>query len=309
MVDDAVKIGIEFIPLLDGFGKFLRNLLYARLDAFTPDALNITEELYTKYKSCAQSLTNGDILRISKMLIDLQGTLRYSTNPRLLVETTFARMAWLDRLVDLRKALAAINDPKSAENDAVKKKVTEVSAMIDAQEEVQASYDDPFAGYDQGGVQAFSRYEIAAAWPSILSNIANDGDYVFSAAIAGTTLETGDPEQNPFPIALTYAGTTENAENWGYRQMTEHPEYVERVTRILEDRLQTKIALSIRTRAFTESELAEQRAAKMSPYELDLEKEPGLSKLQQMFATELVFTKKLKKAAIVSQCDDEDCDA
>ena len=273
MVDDAVKIGIEFIPLLDGFGKFLRNLLYARLDAFTPDALNITEELYTKYKSCAQSLTNGDILRISKMLIDLQGTLRYSTNPRLLV------------------------------------KVTEVSAMIDAQEEVQASYDDPFAGYDQGGVQAFSRYEIAAAWPSILSNIANDGDYVFSAAIAGTTLETGDPEQNPFPIALTYAGTTENAENWGYRQMTEHPEYVERVTRILEDRLQTKIALSIRTRAFTESELAEQRAAKMSPYELDLEKEPGLAKLQQMFATELVFTKKLKKAAIVSQCDDEDCDA
>ena len=309
MVDDAVKIGIEFIPLLDGFGKFLRNLLYARLDAFTPDALNITEELYTKYKSCAQSLTNGDILRISKMLIDLQGTLRYSTNPRLLVETTFARMAWLDRLVDLRKALAAINDPKSAENDAVKKKVTEVSAMIDAQEEVQASYDDPFAGYDQGGVQAFSRYEIAAAWPSILSNIANDGDYVFSAAIAGTTLETGDPEQNPFPITLTYAGTTENAENWGYRQMTEHPEYVERVTRILEDRLQTKIALSIRTRAYTESELAEQRAAKMSPYELDLEKEPGLSKLQQMFATELVFTKKLKKAAIVSQCDDEDCDA
>lgn len=309
MVDDAVKIGIEFIPLLDGFGKFLRNLLYARLDAFTPDALNITAELYTKYKSCAQSLTNGDILRISKMLIDLQGTLRYSTNPRLLVETTFARMAWLDRLVDLRKALAAINDPKSAENDAVKKKVTEVAAMIDAQEEVQASYDDPFAGYEQNGVQGFSRYEISAAWPSILSSIANDGDYVFSAAIANTTLETGDPEMTPFPIALTYAGTTENADNWGYRQMMDHPEYVERVTRILEDRLQTKIALSIRTRAFTESELAEQRAAKMSPYELDLEKEPGLKKLQQMFATELVFTKKLKRAAMVAQTDEEDCDA
>ena len=181
--------------------------------------------------------------------------------------------------------------------------------MIDAQEEVQASYDDPFAGYDQGGVQGFSRYEIAAAWPSILSNIANDGDYVFSAAIAGTTLETGDPEQTPFPIALTYAGTTENADNWGYRQMTEHPEYVERVTRILEDRLQTKIALSIRTRAFTESELAEQRAAKMSPYELDLEKDEGLAKLKKMFAAELVFTKRIKRAAMVAQCDEDECDA
>lgn len=181
--------------------------------------------------------------------------------------------------------------------------------MIDAQEEVQASYEDPFAGYEQSSVQAFSRYEIAAAWPSILSNIANDGDYVFSAAIAGTTLETGDPEMNPFPIALTYAGTTENAENWGYRQMTEHPEYVERVTRILEDRLQTKIALSIRTRAYTESELAEQRQAKMTPYELDLEKEPGLARLKQMFAAELVFSRKLKRAAMVEQSDEEECDA
>jgi DNA polymerase-3 subunit gamma/tau len=47
----------------------------------------------------------------------------------------------------------------------------------------------------------------------------------------------------------------------------------------------------------------------MSPYELDLEKEPGLSKLQQMFATELVFTKKLKKAALIAQTDEEDCEA
>ena len=181
--------------------------------------------------------------------------------------------------------------------------------MIDAQEEVQASYDDPFAGYEQSNsVQAFSRYEISAAWPSILSSIANDGDYVFSAAIAGTTLETGDPEITPFPIALTYAGSTENADNWGYRQMTERSDYVERITRILEDRLQTKIALSIRTRAYTESELAEQRAAKMSPYEQDLEKESGLAKLQQMFATELVFSRKIKRM-MVMQTDEEECDA
>ena len=78
MVDDACKRGIEFTPLLDGFGKFLRNLLYARLDAFTPDALNISEEMFTKYKSVVPELKNGDILRISKLLIDLQGTLRYS---------------------------------------------------------------------------------------------------------------------------------------------------------------------------------------------------------------------------------------
>lgn len=122
MVDKAVSRGIEFAPLLDGFGKFLRNLLYGRLDAFSPDALNISTELYSKLKETATGLSNGDLLRISKMLIDLQAQIRYSSNPRLLVETTFARMAWLDRLTDLRRALAAINDPKSASDEATKKK-------------------------------------------------------------------------------------------------------------------------------------------------------------------------------------------
>ena len=122
MVDEACSRGIEFTPLLDGFGKFLRNLLYTRINAFSADDLSITEELYSKFKSVALGLSNGDLLRISKMLIDLQAQLRYSTNPRLMVETSFARMAWLDRLVDLRKALAAINDPKSAADEALKKK-------------------------------------------------------------------------------------------------------------------------------------------------------------------------------------------
>ena len=47
----------------------------------------------------------------------------------------------------------------------------------------------------------------------------------------------------------------------------------------------------------------------MTPYELDLEKEPGLARLKQMFAAELVFSRKLKRAAMVEQSDEEDCDA
>ncbi|MBO7106193.1 MAG: DNA polymerase III subunit gamma/tau [Fibrobacter sp.] len=293
MVDEAVKIGIEFTPLLDGFGKFLRNLIYSRLDAFTADALNISDEVYSKYKSTAPELSNGDLLRISKMLIDLQGTLRYSTNPRLLVETTFARMAWLDRLTDLRRALAAINDPKNADSEALKKKVTEVSAMIDAQEQAKASYSDPFASLRDGGNGTYSRYEITAAWPSILSSFADDGDLVFSAALNGTVLEAGDLQATPFPLSLVFIGDTAQPTSWGYKQFMEHPEYIQRLQNKLEDLLQTAITFGVKTRAYTETELQQRLAAKMSPFELDLQKDPSLAKLKELFAAELVYSRKL----------------
>lgn len=309
MVDESVKIGIEFTPLLDGFGKFLRNLIYSRLDAFTADALNISEEVYSKYKSTAPELSNGDILRISKMLIDLQATLRYSTNPRLLVETTFARMAWLDRLTDLRKALAAINDPKNADPEALKKKVTEVSAMIDAQEEAQASFSDPFASLRVGGNGAYTRYEITAAWPSIQASFAEDGDLGFAASMNGTTLEAGDLHSTPFPLTLVFVGDTAQATSWGYKQIQEHPEYVKRVQTILEDKLQTSVALSIKTRAYTETELLQRKTAKMSPFEQDLQKDAGLSRLKELFLAEHLFSRKTANTAPIQFGEEEEMDA
>ena len=295
MVDKAVNRGIEFAPLLDGFGKFLRNLIYSRLDAFSPDDLNISAELYAKYKETASSLSNGDLLRISKMLIDLQAQIRYSTNPRLLVETTFARMAWLDRLTDLRRALAAINDPKSAADEAVKKKVTEILAMpeIALPAGGSAEGDSPDNNYSEP--PAYSRYEITAAWPSISASLANCGDLQFSAAINGSVLEMGDIKQTPFPLFLTYIGESEQSLPWGYQQIQEQPEYLARLKTILEDRLQTQVDLRLKARTFTSEELVSRANAQKSPFERDLDKDAILKKMVEIFGGECIFSKQLNK--------------
>lgn len=181
--------------------------------------------------------------------------------------------------------------------------------MIDAQEEVQASYEDPFANMKEySSAQTYTRYEITAAWSSILSSIANDGDYVFAANLAGSTLETGDVNATPFPVRLVYVGNSANADIWNYKQMQEHPEHLERVKRILEDRLQTQISLSLGVRAYTETELEMQRNARLTPYERDLQSDPHLSKLQQLFATELIFSHKLSRNTLQAQTDEEEPD-
>ncbi|SHI30052.1 hypothetical protein SAMN05720471_10175 [Fibrobacter sp. UWP2] len=116
--------------------------------------------------------------------------------------------------------------------------------------------------------------------------------------MAGTVLETGDTKANPFPVALTYVGESENNNSWNYQSLMEHPEYVTRLQTILEDKLQTKIELSVKTRAYTEEERQIRETAKMSPYELDMQKEPALAKLQEIFAAELVYSVPLKKASV-----------
>ena len=295
MVDKAVSRGIEFAPLLDGFGKFLRNLIYSRLDALTPDALNISAEQYAKLKETTPGLSNGDLLRISKMLIDLQAQIRYSSNPRLLVETTFARMAWLDRLTDLRRALAAINDPKSAADEALKKKVAEVQNMIDVPGDNSADADTTSTDSFDSGAPAYLRYEITAAWPSIVAGLADCGDYKFSAAITGSILEAGDLKATPFPLYLTYIGETEQNTSWGYQQICENPEFVTRVKTILEDKLQTQVALSVRCRAYTQEERASRENALKSPFEKDCDSEPGLKELVEKFMGELVYSRSLEK--------------
>jgi DNA polymerase-3 subunit gamma/tau len=121
IVDQACSMGIELSVFLDGLSKFLRNLLFARVSGLNAEALEITETFYAQLQSIAPDISNGDILRLAKILSDTQGQIKHANNPRLLVETAFARMAWLDRVADLKKILTGIESQGTTE--AVKKKI------------------------------------------------------------------------------------------------------------------------------------------------------------------------------------------
>ena len=148
----------------------------------------------------------------------------------------------------------------------------------------------------------YSRYEISAAWGTIKSRIADSGDFAFSVALNDTVLETGDLKETPFPIALTYLG--DNASDaWGAKQMEDHPEYMERIKQMLEDMLQTPVLLTLKTRAFNETELKIRKQAQMSPYQLDLEKDPGLQKLKELFQAELIYSHKSNRPVTPQQTE------
>ena len=364
VVDKASETGVEFAPLLDGFAKFVRNRLYVKVGGISAEELNISEGLYEKLNFCAPSLGNGDLLRIARILTDLQGNIRRSTNPRLLVESAFARMAYLDRVVDLKRALAAINDPAS---QGSKKKLTEPQAQAlaaaftapapvpQAAPAPAAPSDSPFtidfdsfdapkasepaptvdfggpevdssmvidfggapafddehglddtpnfvgASDDFGGEQSITRYDICNSWQQLIRSSFSQEMGFFATSLNGSTLEHGDFQENPFRLKVVYPASFK----WGYDQMMTREDYRERLANLLEDRLQTKVSV---TYELLEPKPGEEvSGVPLSPWESDLQKEPGLAEFTQRFMAELVASRSAPKNLDEENSDGEPC--
>lgn len=331
MVEKAASIGVEYGPFLDGFAKFLRNVLYIRVGSVTPETLNISEELFGHLKSAGASLGNGDLLRIAKMLTDTQGALRYSANPRLLLETTLARMAWLDHLTDLRKVLAAIQNPASGE---AKKKLAELAPQPKAApkpvqnpqdislEDLKIFDDAPVSeppSFDDGplepppthvqGMYAFledviesetyTRREIFSAWGEILKRINDDGDMLFAASLEGSTISTDNIDANPFPITLTFRSKLDGTPSWPFQQFTGNSEFQDKLVQKLEGYLNTQIILQVTLAGPSEGGMRPKR--QQTPYEKDFEMDESLQKLHELFNTEWLGTRRLPKERQLQQ--------
>ena len=109
VLENAMAIGTEVQVFLDGFTRFLRNLLYSRL-GLSAEQLEISPETLAKLKSSVPSFEQGDILRIAKIITDLREkcSARYGLNPRLLAEAEFSKIAWLDKIADVQKVLQSL---------------------------------------------------------------------------------------------------------------------------------------------------------------------------------------------------------
>jgi DNA polymerase-3 subunit gamma/tau len=113
VLENAMNAGTEVQVFLEGFIRFLRNFLYARLGV-SAEQLEISQENLSKLKSLAPAFEQGDILRIAKIIMELSEkcSARRGLNPRLLAETEFSKIAWLDRVANIKEALENFQSQK-----------------------------------------------------------------------------------------------------------------------------------------------------------------------------------------------------
>lgn len=105
VLDEAYAKGVEMGEFLGGYGEYLRDVLFARQNGMTAQALGSGEERFARLRTIAPDLKDGDLLRYAKIVSDLLQGLKAAAHPRLHVEMGLARMARLDRTVSLSQLL------------------------------------------------------------------------------------------------------------------------------------------------------------------------------------------------------------
>jgi len=109
VLEEAMSAGVEVQVFLEGFTRFLRNFLYAKV-GLSAEQLELSQTGLESLKNLAPNFEHGDILRIAKIITELNEkcSARRGLNPRLLAEAEFAKIAWLDRVANIKDALEKV---------------------------------------------------------------------------------------------------------------------------------------------------------------------------------------------------------
>ncbi|MFQ5704053.1 MAG: DNA polymerase III subunit gamma/tau [Gemmatimonadales bacterium] len=97
-----VESGADLLEFVNGAGEVLRALLI-RILGGRPDGL--TEPLRAALEEYAEHYTAGDLLRIIKLLGNVEGAIKRSGSSRLMVEALLVQWTLLDRTVELQEVL------------------------------------------------------------------------------------------------------------------------------------------------------------------------------------------------------------
>ncbi|HEX9166992.1 MAG TPA: DNA polymerase III subunit gamma/tau [Gemmatimonadales bacterium] len=103
LVDRLVDAGADLAEFVGGLGDVLRSMLMAQLGSEPPD---LTEALRAVIAAARERLAPEDTVRMLRLLVETETSVRRSGSPRLAVETLLLRWALMDRTVDLERVLA-----------------------------------------------------------------------------------------------------------------------------------------------------------------------------------------------------------
>jgi DNA polymerase-3 subunit gamma/tau len=112
-LESLLDEGYDIAEFYHGWVDMLRILLRARLAGAAPD---VREDLADEFTRTLQAFSPADLVRMLSLSSELEsnGSLRRSSQPRLLLEMLLLRLSFLDHTVELEELLQGLGDGGSA---------------------------------------------------------------------------------------------------------------------------------------------------------------------------------------------------
>jgi DNA polymerase III subunit gamma/tau len=194
ILNQLMDSGIDLPEFVNSLLQHLRDLLIAKVSGNSNVLFDLSDIYIEKYKEKSSAFTEIDLLRMIRMLADLNMDLKRASDPRILLEMTLMKMLKMESSVDLSELLSKLellkNCPSpgmakpgnTTSGDSFKPKVSssppekpitrENSAVVS--EETKAATDIPVQPDSFIKTEVLSLGEIQRRWSEVLGEVKNN---------------------------------------------------------------------------------------------------------------------------------------
>ncbi len=113
LVDILAKVKSKGMPIqefVSGLNRHIRNMMIATIDN-SLDVLELNNDLKKQYEETAKSWDIRDLLRISKVITDIESQVKRAIQPHILIELSLLKLLELDSTVTIESLLEKFQNP------------------------------------------------------------------------------------------------------------------------------------------------------------------------------------------------------
>ena len=194
ILNQLMDSGIDLPEFVNSLLQHLRDLLIAKVSGDSNELFDLSDVYLQKYREKSKAFTEIDILRMIKMVADLNMNLKRASDPRVLLEMTLMKILKMESSVDLAELLNRLDQLKGCSSagmlgsgnissgNPTKPKIPSLSPekpvmgkqSVDVQEETSAPSDTPAIQDSYIKTEVISLEDIQKRWNEVLGEVKNN---------------------------------------------------------------------------------------------------------------------------------------
>ena len=193
VIESIHSAGLSLQDLTEGLIKHYNNLLITLVDKGEDLLSGMSEEIKNQYINSSNSYINKDIIRISKVLHDMQFSLKQVSQPMIVFEMTALKLLEMDTSVSISELISDISSKESkkkvieSKEPPIKKNDDITDFKIDEELNVSEKSTNPKTSNDEKQKPLLDLDIIKDTWNDFVSKISNNRPSI------ATILEHADP--------------------------------------------------------------------------------------------------------------------
>ena len=193
VIESIHSAGLSLQDLTEGLIKHYNNLLITLVDKGEDLLSGMSEEIKNQYINSSNSYINKDIIRVSKVLHDMQFSLKQVSHPMIVFEMTALKLLEMDTSVSISELISDISSKESkkkvieSKEPPIKKNDDITDFKIDEELNVSEKSTNPKTSNDEKQKPLLDLEVIKDTWNDFVKKVSNNRPSI------ATILEHADP--------------------------------------------------------------------------------------------------------------------